>query len=73
MVLGMVFVFCVVHTEVHGEAGRSFYYRGRLVQETNDVVRNESELRHSIYMAAMATIPKSSGKLVRKAVPWWKV
>lgn len=40
-------------------------------QETIDVESYEIEVRQSIYMAAIATIPKSSGKLVRKAVPWW--
>lgn len=43
------------------------------VQETNNDERNEIELRHSIFMAAMAAIPKSSGKLVKKAVRWWNV
>lgn len=43
----------------------------RSVQETNDVERNEIELRQSIYTAVITAIPRSSGKLVRKAVPWW--
>lgn len=35
-----------------------------LIQETNKVERKEMELRQSINMAAMAAIPKGSGKLV---------
>ena len=44
-----------------------------LIQDIDDAERNEIELRQSIYMAAMVSIPKSSGKLVRKAVPWWNI
>lgn len=41
------------------------------VQETDDVERNGIELQQSVHMAAMATIPKSPGRLIRKAVLLW--
>lgn len=41
-----------------------------LVQE-DDIDKYENEVRQSIFLAAMATIPKSTGKGMRKAVPWW--